>query len=109
MDYGKISFFEHTFWLQILGDHARFMFHTLSPEEQEYIHQARHYMQIFDHYLEQARKMEGASQEKWIEISHHTYGLSEQFRQFKLILINAHLECKVKIGLPPTFLSLIHI
>jgi len=105
LSYPKTSFFEHRFWLQILGDHARFIFHTLSPSEAENIQKAHHFLQLSDHLLEQARKMEAASTEKWMELSHHAYALAEQFRFFKLTLISDHLECKVKIGLPPTFIN----
>lgn len=32
--------FEHQFWLQILGDHGRFIFSNLSPEEKDEINRA---------------------------------------------------------------------
>lgn len=31
----KTAVFEHRFWLQILGDHARFIFNSLSPPKQQ--------------------------------------------------------------------------
>lgn len=105
LDYCKVSSFEHRFWLQILGDHARFIFNTLSPKEAEYIHKAHHFIQATDHLLEQARKMESASKEKWMELAHHAYAISEQLRTFKLELINQHLECDITLGLSPTFIN----
>jgi hypothetical protein len=105
VSYVKVSYFEQRFWLQILGDHARFIFNTLSPSEVELIHQAHHFLQLSDHLLEQANKMEAASKEKWIELAYHSYGLADQFRQFKLMLVSLHLECQVNIGLPPTFIN----
>jgi hypothetical protein len=105
LNYQKASLFEHSFWLQVLGDHARFIFHNLSPIEVENIQQTQHFLQATDHLLYQVRKMETASPEKWMELSQHAYALVESFRQYKLYLINAHLECKVKIGLPPSFIN----
>jgi hypothetical protein len=103
LNYCKVSYFEQRFWLQILGDHARFMFNSFSPEEVEPINQAHYFIQAFDHLLEQARKMEAASPEKWMELAQHVYGLTEQFRQFKLQILSEHLECQVMTHLPPTF------
>jgi hypothetical protein len=105
MNYCSVSYFEHQFWLQVLGDHARFIFHTLSPSEVDLIQQAHHFITQADHLLEQARKMEQASEQKWMELSHHAYMLAEQLRQYKLKLIYEHLECEVNIGLPPTFIN----
>jgi hypothetical protein len=103
LDYCQESKFEHRFWLQILGDHARFMFNSFSPEEVEFINQAHYFIQASDHLLEEARKMESASQERWMEFAQHAYGLAEQLRQFKLHILCQHLECQVKTSLPPTF------
>jgi hypothetical protein len=105
LDFCKMSLFEHRFWLQILGDHARFIFETLSPNEAENIHLAHHFIQSSDHLLEQARKMDAAPKEKWMELAHHAYGLADQLRNYKLKLISDLLDCEVKIGLPPTFIN----
>lgn len=105
MDYNRVSCFEHLFWLQVMGDHARFMLDTLAPSEIQYIQQAHQFMQHYDHLLEQARKMESASSSKWMELAQHAYALTEQFRMFKLKMISDHLVCDIKIGLPPTFIN----
>lgn len=105
MDYNKVSSFEHRFWLQVLGDHARFIYHTLSPSEVEHIQQAHYFLQMSDHLLEQSRKMTQASKEKWMELAQHAYTLADGFRNYKLHLINLHLDCKITIGLPPTFIN----
>lgn len=36
-NFDQVALFEHRFWLQVLGDHARFIFDTLSPQETEEI------------------------------------------------------------------------
>ncbi|WP_236838589.1 DUF2935 domain-containing protein [Caldalkalibacillus salinus] len=105
MSFGKVSMFEHTFWLQVLGDHARFIFYTLSPAEAEYIQQAQHFIQLNDHLLEQARQMKNASDQNWTELAQHAYSAAESIRQFKLQIISVHLSCEIDIALTPTFLN----
>ncbi len=43
--------FEHRFWLQILGDHSRFIHDALAPVEKENIKIASQFIQIFDMLL----------------------------------------------------------
>lgn len=44
----KAAKFEHGFWLQVLGDHARFLHDSLAPQETELIHAANYFIQTFD-------------------------------------------------------------
>jgi len=41
--YEQSVLFEHRFWLQILGDHARFIFNSLSPVEKATIKEAHRF------------------------------------------------------------------
>ena len=50
----KKARFEHRFWLQILGDHSRFIYDTLAPVEKENIKIASQFIQIFDMLLGKA-------------------------------------------------------
>ena len=50
----KKARFEHRFWLQILGDHSRFIHESLAPVEIEYIKIASEFIQIFDILLGKA-------------------------------------------------------
>jgi hypothetical protein len=47
--------FEHLFWLQILGDHSRFILDALSPRETVEIQKAERFIIIFDGLLDEAR------------------------------------------------------
>ncbi|WP_144553714.1 DUF2935 domain-containing protein [Peribacillus simplex] len=47
----KAARFEHRFWLQILGDHSRFIHESLAPIELENIEIALEFIQIFDTLL----------------------------------------------------------
>ncbi|PLS05386.1 DUF2935 domain-containing protein [Neobacillus cucumis] len=91
--------FEHRFWLQILGDHSRFIFEALVPDQVEEIKKASSFIQIFDTLLERAKSADLVSltNEAEKEVNH--------LREFKLDLIRKHLIGKIKIHLSPTFIN----
>ncbi|MDQ0338882.1 hypothetical protein J2S00_001668 [Caldalkalibacillus uzonensis] len=105
MNYAHQSVFEHRFWLQVLGDHARFIFDTLSPGESELIKQAQSFIHAFDSLLAEAQQMGEQSANQWQHLAYRVYPLTEQFRNYKLDLISRHLDCQVKIALPPSFIN----
>ncbi|EGK11626.1 hypothetical protein HMPREF9374_1870 [Desmospora sp. 8437] len=103
MEYVKASRFEHRFWLQVLGDHARFIRDSLAPEEKEEIHRAGEYVQVFDRLLEQARaKVEGA---QWQALAGEVDRWARGIREFKLQLLQRHLTGKIKLSLSPSFMN----
>ncbi len=91
--------FEHRFWLQILGDHSRFIHEALAPVQKAEIEAAANFIQIFDTLLEQANFTDlqpltvRAEQE------------AKKLREFKFELIRKHLIGKIKIHLSPSFLN----
>ena len=93
--------FEHRFWLQILGDHSRFIYNALSPKETADIATAEQFIQLFDMLLEQARAQSAALDELTANASEAT----QQLRRFKLDLLDRSLLGSVSIGLTPTFLN----
>ncbi len=95
--------FEHRFWLQILGDHARFIFQALAPTEGKEIEQANYFIQSFDNLLDYARK--DLSAEDLQSLTQEAHNLTQNLRDFKLHLLKRHLVDKIAISLPPTFLS----
>lgn len=97
------ALFEHRFWLQILGDHGRFIFNTLSPKETKDIEAAQHFIQSYDHLLELARRANSESEAA--EISRQAYPLTIEFRKFKLDLLQRMLLGRLTIGLTPTFIN----
>lgn len=46
--YKETAVFEHKFWLQVLGDHARFILDSLAEREKEDIQKAKQFKQAFD-------------------------------------------------------------
>ncbi|RSL33036.1 DUF2935 domain-containing protein [Salibacterium salarium] len=94
---------EHLFWLQILGDHSRFLHDTLAPSETEYIETAQAFITLFDQLLEEAR---GDNTSESLEaLTLNAQQASKDLRFFKLQIIQRQLTGKIKIELTPTFIN----
>ncbi|WP_040209676.1 DUF2935 domain-containing protein [Neobacillus jeddahensis] len=91
--------FEHRFWLQILGDHSRFIYEALAPDQKVEITQASNFIQVFDTLLEQANSTE------LMQLTNQAELEVIKFRDFKLELIRKHLVGNIKIYLSPTFIN----
>ncbi|MEH7120645.1 DUF2935 domain-containing protein [Neobacillus vireti] len=91
--------FEHRFWLQILGDHSRFIYEALAPVQEEEIKKALTFIRIFDALLERARSAELSS------LTIDAESAVIDLREFKFDLIRKHLVGKIKIHLSPTFIN----
>jgi hypothetical protein len=94
--------FEHKFWLQILGDHSRFIYFALSAPQENEIRLARQFIGRFDDLLLAARQENGT---ELMKINQHAYGLTMKLREFKLELLDKLLLNEMKISLAPTFLN----
>lgn len=99
----QASLFEHRFWLQVLGDHARFIFTALSPVEHKDIQDARQFIHLFDNLLAQARAVTSATELR--ELNECAFEYAKSFRCFKLQLLGRHLTGKLVISLSPTFIN----
>ena len=95
----KKARFEHRFWLQILGDHSRFIHDALAPVEKENIKIASQFIQIFDMLLGKANSADIS------QLAVIAENETLKFREFKLSLIQKHLLGKIKIHLSPTFIN----
>lgn len=102
-DFEETAVFEHRFWLQVLGDHARFIRDTLSPTETDYVKTATHFITVFDKLLQESRQ--NVSSSLLQNITEQANEQAEAIRSFKLELIREHLVGKITIGLSPTFLN----
>lgn len=97
------ALFEHRFWLQILGDHARFIYNALSPVEPNDIGIALSFINQYDQLLTQARMKE--EDINLAQLNKHAYELTANFRAYKLNLLDRLLFGQIKIGLTPTFFN----
>ncbi len=94
---------EHRFWLQIMGDHARFIFFSLAPNEVEYLQRSQDFIISYDQLLEQARRQLNANELD--VLNRQAYQLTHQFREFKLLLLALTLSSEIKVHLPSTFFN----
>jgi len=91
--------FEHRFWLQILGDHSRFIHESLAPVQAAEIEMASNFIKIFDTLLEQAVSA------NLMQLTSQAENEAIKLRDFKLELIRKHLVGKIKVHLSPSFIN----
>lgn len=103
MTFDNAALFEHRFWLQIMGDHSRFIFNSLSPGEREAIQTAQHFISVFDQLLVRARQPLAGAQ--LMALTQQAHNQVKELRDFKLELIRRHLVGQAQIHLTPTFLN----
>nr|WP_106780289.1 DUF2935 domain-containing protein [Lysinibacillus timonensis] len=101
-EYLNSARFEHQFWLQILGDHSRFIHDSLYPSEKSDIAKAASFIQQFDRLLSQVNALNGSN---IIYFTTRSEDAAKQLRAFKLSLIERHLIGQMKIHLSPTFIN----
>lgn len=103
MDIEETALAEHRFWLQIMGDHSRFIRDSLVSEEVKEIQTSDAFVQVFDRLLEQAR---GDLEEREIwQVTRDARIWTEELKGFKLHLLRRTLEGNLKSHLPPTFFN----
>ncbi|MBR0599969.1 DUF2935 domain-containing protein [Sinanaerobacter chloroacetimidivorans] len=97
------ALFEHRFWLQIMGDHAFFIYNALSPGELSRIEKANYFFEGFQALLEEARKplSEIETQNLTRDALKHTL----DFRAYQLELLRDELVGEIVLGISPTFMN----
>jgi hypothetical protein len=99
MTYQNAARFEHRFWLQVLGDHGRFIREALAPSEKKNIETATYFINTFDQLLENVDTTD------LLQLSHRANEEAKRIRTFKLELIKGLLIGKVKILFTPSFIN----
>lgn len=94
---------EHRFWLFILGDHGRFIADALSAGEQQTFEQTRRYIGAFDRFLARVESEPHLVREPAFlaEIDR----ITRSFVTFQTALLKRHLQCAVRLHLPPSFVD----
>ncbi|MDL4840131.1 DUF2935 domain-containing protein [Aquibacillus rhizosphaerae] len=101
-DFIQGASFEHQFWLQVLGDHSRFIRDSLYPKEEEDIKVAKQFVRKFDELLEQSKSL---SDTNTIAFTKEAESAADKIKAFKLSIIQRHLKGKIGIHLSPTFIN----
>ncbi|MFS0691010.1 DUF2935 domain-containing protein [Sporosarcina sp. 179-K 8C2 HS] len=94
---------EMQFWLQILGDHSRFIHDSLAPGQTEWIDTAAAFRDRFDKLLD--RSKQSLDQDELLSLAGLSKTESEAIRELKLAILKEQLVGKIKISLPPPFVN----
>lgn len=95
--------FEHRFWLQIMGDHARMLRSALSPQEKKDVEAVNGFVDRFDQLLAGARS--AGAEAGLAKLNRDAYEETCRFKAFKLSLLERLLQGKLDIGFTPSFLN----
>ncbi|MGV3488791.1 MAG: DUF2935 domain-containing protein [Tuberibacillus sp.] len=102
-DYVRAGTFELRFWLQVLGDHARFLQQALAAKETAEITEAKRYIERFDSLLEMAR---GPLDPRQIQqLSQEGHRAAHELRTYKLTIIEKQLTNQITIHFTASFIS----
>ncbi|GAA0325888.1 DUF2935 domain-containing protein [Bacillus carboniphilus] len=96
------AIFEHAFWLQVLGDHARFILDSLPTKQKEDVELATYFRQQYDQLLGAIRSQPDVNIN---EVTTYAEQITHKFRDFKLSIIRRHVSGNITIHLPPTFIN----
>lgn len=102
-NYNNELLFEHRFWLQILGDHARFIISALPSTEMNLVQKSNYFKSLFDNLLNNSRK--NLDEKSLHELTILSYKAAVEIRQFKLYIISRQISNKIEFNLPPTFVN----
>ncbi len=97
------ALFEHRFWLQIMGDHSRFIYYSLAPSEKAHILKSQQFINQFDQLLDMARRP--LPETEISVLNRLAYDKTIQLREFKLELLALTLESRLKVHLSSTFFN----
>ncbi|NOU98709.1 DUF2935 domain-containing protein [Paenibacillus planticolens] len=101
--YLSSALFEHRFWLQVAGDHARFIKNALTVNEVQEIEMSIRFIHVFDELLNRvhvANEFEGMH-----KLNHDAYRYAQELRTFKLHLLRRALTGKIGLSLSQAFLN----
>lgn len=102
-NFQREAVFELQFWMQILGDHSRFIYNSLAPSETAFIQQSSYFINRFDELLSAVRQPLDESQ--LAALISEAGSAAQQLRAMKLAILKEHLVGNVHISLTPSFLN----
>lgn len=99
---------EHSFWLEMLQDHAYFVRDGLSPNETEYVEIARQFIGLYEGLLDNLRsipRQAGYQDNQMIEFSRKAWQVAKNYFDFEGTLQSLRIDNKVNLNLSPTYLN----
>lgn len=95
--------YENQFWLQILGDQARFILLSLSPDERVEVADARKFIALLDSLLAKSREQLTGNQLK--ELNNQAFSAVQDYRQFILHILDRQLTGEININFLPSVIN----
>ncbi len=99
----NLSLSEHRFWLQIMGDHSRFIYYSLGPTESEYIMLSQEFITLFDQLLEEFRGQ--LPHLDMDNLNPRSYETTYRFRDFLVNLLSKSLTQELRSQLSPSLFN----
>ena len=99
---------EHSFWLEMLKDHAYFVMDTLPANETEYIEIAKQFIRSYDDLLVKLQSIpRNASYQdsEMIDFSKRAWKVAKNYFDFEGTLQSLRIDNKINLNLSPTYLN----
>ena len=90
---------EHRFWLQIMGDHARFVYHALAPNETGELFRVKPYILLFDNLTLMAQRPAASAAD---DLPAQALKNTQDFYALLLQLLSLTLSGQLTVGLSST-------
>lgn len=99
---------EHSFWLEMLQDHAYFVRDALSPEEKEYVETAEQFIHLFGDLLAKLKTISTTAvygDSQMIDFSRRAWNVAKTYLDFEGTLQSLRIDNKINLNLSPTYLN----
>lgn len=99
---------EHSFWINLLFDHAHFVRDHLSPSESQYVITANEYIKSFRHLQNELTQLNhdlAVDSNELVEFSKKAWPFVTGYFQFEGLLQSLRVQNQVNLNLSPTYLN----
>jgi hypothetical protein len=99
---------EHSFWIEMLQDHAFFVRDGLSPVESEYVEIANQFIGLYHNLLAKLKTIPRDAEyqdSQMIDFSRRAWKLAKNYYDFEGTLQSLRIDNKVNLNLSPTYLN----
>lgn len=99
---------EHSFWLEMLQDHAYFVRDGLPANETEYVKIAKQFIAFYDDLLgnlQSIPRQAGYQDSQMIDFSRKAWKVAKNYYDFEGTLQSLRIDNKINLNLSPTYLN----
>ncbi|WP_245308211.1 DUF2935 domain-containing protein [Halalkalibacter urbisdiaboli] len=99
---------EHSFWLEILQDHAYFVRDHLSVTERQFVSTAQQFVESFERLRLDVKGINprlGVSDQAMIDLARAIFPVAEGYYQFEGKMQSLRIQNQVNLNLSPTYLN----